>query len=77
MESFAYFNCTNRKFIAEAMRLAEELLRTAENGIHTCKDDGCLILYGTIRDCGYKIRRTVEQERSYSQQKDNLQQLLH
>ena len=77
METCTYLNCTNKKFITEAMDLAEKLLRMAEKGILTCEEDSCLILYGVIRDCGYKIRRTVEQERGYSLQKGNLQQLLH
>jgi hypothetical protein len=78
MESCAYTtNCTNKKFITEAMNLSEKLLKMAEKGILTCEDDSCLTLYGVIRDCGYKIRRTVEQEGGFSLQKKNLQKLLH
>ena len=58
------------------MTLAEELLRTAKEGILTCKDDSCLALYGVIRDCGYKIRRTVEHERDQNLQKGNLRHVL-
>ena len=76
MEICVYTHCTNKEFILEAMNLAEKLLQTAEKGIVTCKDDSCLVLYGVIRDCGYKIRRTVEQERGQSLQKGNQRHLL-
>jgi hypothetical protein len=48
--------------IAEARNLAENMLKIAENGFFTCNEDSCIQLYGLIRDCGYKIRKTVEQE---------------
>ena len=77
MESCAYPNCNNMNFIMDAIKLAEKMLKVAENGILTCEDDSCLLLYGVIRDCGYKIRRTVEQERVYTLQKGNCQKVLH
>ena len=46
----------------EAMKLAEKMLLMADLGFETCEDDSCLLIYGVIRDCGYKIRKTVEQE---------------
>ena len=76
METCVYTHCTNKVFILEAMNLAEKLLQTAEKGIVTCKDDSCLVLYGVIRDCGYKIRRTVEQERDQSLQKGKQRHFL-
>ena len=76
METCAYTQFANAKFILEAMNLADKLLRTAEEGILTCKDDSCLALYGVIRDCGYKIRRTVEQERDQTLLKGNLGHLV-
>jgi hypothetical protein len=76
METCAYTHLANKKFILDAKNLAEKLLRTAEEGILSCKDDSCLVLYGVIRDCGYKIRRTVEQEQDQSQQNGNLRHLL-
>jgi hypothetical protein len=76
METCAYTHCANKQFILEAMKLADKLLRTADEGILTCKDDSCLALYGVIRDCGYKIRRTVEQEQDQNLQKGNLRHSL-
>jgi hypothetical protein len=45
------------------MKLSERMLKLAEKGMFNCDDDSCLMVYGIIRDCGYKIRRTVEQEK--------------
>lgn len=77
MEARAYPHFTNKNFIIDATKLAEKMLQMAETGILTCKDDSCLVLYGVIRDCGYKIRRTVEQEQVYTLQKINCQKVLH
>jgi hypothetical protein len=77
MESCAYPDCSNKKFITDAIKLAEEMLRMAENGILSCEDDSCLLLYGVIRDCGYKIRKTVEEEQVYTRQNANRQNVLH
>jgi hypothetical protein len=76
MESSVYSCCDNKTLFLEAVKLAEKLLRTAEKGIVTCEDDSCLVLTGVIRDCGYKIRRTVEQERSSDLHKNNGQHLM-
>jgi hypothetical protein len=27
-----------------------------------CEDDSCLLIFGVIRDCSYKIRRTIREE---------------
>ena len=66
MESIAYPNTTQKKFIIDATKLAEKMLKMAEKGILTCEEDSCLQLYGVIRDSGYKIRRTAEQEKVHT-----------
>lgn len=77
MECYANSNCANETALTEAMKLAEKMLKLAEKGIFTCENDSCLMVYGIIRDCGYKIRRTVEQEQSYFLQKGDRHQNLH
>lgn len=52
----------NKEAILKAMSLADKLLRIAEQGFFNCEDERCMQVYGTIRDCGYKIRKTAEQE---------------
>ena len=49
--------------IREAFELARELIILADDGEADSKDDGCVLLYGIIRDCAYKIRAQAERER--------------
>ncbi len=77
MEYCANSNCANETALTEAMKLAENMLKLAEKGMFTCEDDSCLMLYGTIRDCGYKIRRTVEQEQFCVPQKGGSHRRRH
>lgn len=55
-------NCKNEKLIGEAIKLSEKMLSMAENGTVACEDDSCLLIFGVIRDCSYKIRRTIREE---------------
>lgn len=54
--------CKNNILFLDAIKLADKMLVMAKNGVPECEDDSCLMIYGIIRDCGYKIRRTLEQE---------------
>ena len=56
-------NCKNLELVMEAMKLADKMLVMADYGAKSCQDDGCLLIFGVIRDCGYKIRKTVEYEK--------------
>ena len=67
MKSSTHPNSTQKKFIMDATKLAEKMLKMAENGIQACEEDSCLQLYGVIRDCGYKIRKTAKQEQVHTQ----------
>jgi hypothetical protein len=62
MDNRSNTKCKNTKLIVDAMRLADKMLVMAQNGVPECDDDSCMMIYGIIRDCGYKIRKTVEQE---------------
>ena len=48
--------------IKKALTLADELLALADEGDEVRKDVGCGVLFGTIRDCAYKIRAQAESE---------------
>ena len=48
--------------IKKAIKIAEELKRIADTGEAAAGDNSCLLLYGVIRDCSYKIRGTAEME---------------
>ena len=48
--------------ITEALQLSNQLLHLADTGEAEAKDDGFRILYGVVRDCGYRIRVEAEKE---------------
>ena len=62
MDQSSDTKCKNTRLILDAMELADKMLVMVNNGVPECENDSCLMIYGTIRDCGFKIRRTVEQE---------------
>lgn len=51
----------NMRFIQESLELTELLLRTAEDGEKECTQDDCLLFFGVVRDCAYKIQAAAEQ----------------
>ena len=53
-------NCRNQ--LEKALELAEQLLIVADEGDAERQDIGCGILFGTMRDCGYKLQALVERE---------------
>lgn len=50
--------------ILRALQCARQLLFLADKGDMQRTDGGCGVLYGIIRDSGYKIREQAELERS-------------
>jgi hypothetical protein len=49
-----------RNTVIEAIELSEGMLRIADRGMGNCKEDSCIVLYGAIRDCAYRIKRIVK-----------------
>ncbi len=49
--------------IKETIKLVEKMLSLAERGEQVMEDNGCAILYGVLRDSGYKIKKLAEQEK--------------
>ena len=49
--------------IRQALDIARKLTILADEGDADSGDDGCVLLYGVIRDCAYKIRAQAERER--------------
>jgi hypothetical protein len=54
--------CKNKQLILEAITLTKKMLSMSEQGIMGCENDACRLIFGVIRDCGYKIRRAVDDE---------------
>ena len=53
----------NNTFIRRALDYSRDLMVLADEGQAHCRDDGCAVLYGIVRDCAYKIRAEAERER--------------
>jgi hypothetical protein len=49
--------------ILRTLRLAEEMIELADNGDADREDNGCGILYGVLRDSGYKLKKLAEEEK--------------
>ncbi|RLB56850.1 MAG: hypothetical protein DRI34_08540 [Deltaproteobacteria bacterium] len=50
------------------LELTREMLALADEGDRDRQDDSCAILYGILRDSGYRLRRLAEQERELHRQ---------
>jgi len=51
-----------KKFLHEALEVSQRLMSIANEAETECDHDGCLVLFGIIRDCGYKIRVATEKQ---------------
>jgi hypothetical protein len=49
-----------RKYLREAIKLSEELLKLSQDAHSNCDDDRCLVFFGIILDSASKIRREAE-----------------
>ena len=54
---------SSNKNIRRSLDLAEKLIMLAGDGEAECRDDGCILLFGIVRDCGYRIRSEAQRER--------------
>ncbi|MDY0164356.1 hypothetical protein [Desulfobotulus sp.] len=50
--------------IEKTLLLAEEMLLLADQGDADREDAGCGILYGILRDAGYKLKQLAEKEKA-------------
>lgn len=49
--------------LKKVLRLVDHMLQLANQGDEDREDTGCGILYGMIRDSGYKIKQLAETEK--------------
>ncbi len=56
-------NTLSCQFIRKALDYSRELIILADEGEASSEDDGCVLLFGVIRDCAYKIRASAEREK--------------
>jgi hypothetical protein len=55
--------------IKKTLKLAEEMIRLADQGDADREDVGCGILYGILRDSAYKLKQLAEKEKIAHQKK--------
>jgi hypothetical protein len=55
---------TQNTNIVKVLRMSREMMMLADEGDHERKDRSCGVLYGTLRDMAYKLRRLAEEERA-------------
>ncbi|MBN2376575.1 MAG: hypothetical protein JXD22_09245 [Sedimentisphaerales bacterium] len=60
--------------LRKALILAEEILKLADEGDLVRRDVGCGVLYGTMRDSGYKIRTLAQAELKVHQARKSTKQ---
>lgn len=48
--------------IRRCLRLADEMIALADDGDRDRVDESCAVLYGILRDTGYRIKRLAEEE---------------
>ncbi len=67
-----FFPSKEREYLLQALRLSEEMMEFSKRGTRFASDNGCLILYGVIRDCAFKIKKIVEEQLDhYREKKEN------
>ena len=49
--------------ILDVLESARQLIILADEAEAHSKDDGCVVLYGVVRDCAYKMRLEANRER--------------
>ena len=57
------------KNIKKTLQLADHMIELSNNGDADREDVGCGILYGILRDSGYKLKKLAEKEKKIHIQK--------
>ena len=55
--------------IRQTLKLANDMIRLADQGDADREDVGCGILYGVLRDSAYKLKQLAKKERTAHQEK--------
>jgi hypothetical protein len=50
--------------IMKTLELAERMIEIADEGDMVREDAGCGVLYGVVRDAGFKIKKLAEEEKA-------------
>lgn len=55
--------------IRQTLKLADDMIRLADQGDADREDIGCGILYGILRDSAYKLKQLAEKEKTAHEKK--------
>ena len=49
--------------VLEVIRITRSMMLLADKGDQDREDEGCGVMYGTLRDAAFKLRKLAEKER--------------
>jgi len=49
--------------IVDVLELVKDMIILSDKGGAASEDDSCIMMYGVVRDCAYKIRKLAEEEK--------------
>lgn len=49
--------------IVDVLGLVKEMIILSDKGGAASEDDSCIMMYGVVRDCAYKIKKLAEEEK--------------
>lgn len=52
----------NNENLMQVLKLVQDMMTLADQGLSAAEDDGCRLLYGVVQDCAYKIRQQAKRE---------------
>jgi len=53
---------TSTGHIQQLLALSQQLIDLSVAGSDTARDEGCLLLFGIVQDCAWKMRRAAQEE---------------
>ncbi len=53
---------TAKRHIQQLLALSQQLIDLSVAGSDTARDEGCLLLFGIVQDCAWKMRRAAREE---------------
>lgn len=59
--------------INQLIGLSSELISLADSAHDEISDDGCLCLFGLVKDCAYRMRSEAEREKLVHEARDRKQ----
>ena len=55
-------NKIEQQDVCRAKSIAHNLIEIADRNEKSCESDTCILIYGLLRDCGYRIERIIGED---------------